>query len=184
MLYHSTTIGLNYQAVIHCGVAQQTAKLISLDRDFIRTGDKAKARFRFMYWPEYVKEGSRLIFREGRTKGIGRIARIIPDNEELGDINLPSRRSKKKEAQQQQDKAAEEPSNTNPAPVEPPKETKPAKEPAKPEPQKDKPKEIKDDKKVQEKDKGKPKEPAKQEKDKLKDSKEDKKDKDKKSKKN
>jgi len=186
VLYHSTTIGLNYQAVIHCGVAQQTAKLISLDRDFIRTGDKAKARFRFMYWPEYVKEGSRLIFREGRTKGIGRIVRIIPESEELGDINLPSRRSKKKEAQQQAEKQAEEPSdaNDNPAPAEStpakpkeaPKEVKP-KEPTKQEPQKEKPKE---DKKEQ-KDK---KEPAKSDKDKLKDSKEDKKEKDKKSKKN
>lgn len=183
VLYHSTTIGLNYQAVIHCGVAQQTARLISLDRDFIRTGDKAKARFRFMYWPEYVKEGSRLIFREGRTKGIGRIARIIPESEELGDINLPSRRAKKKEAQQQLDKQPEEQPdpNVNPAPVEAtpakpketPKEVKPA---AKPEPQKEKPKEGS----KEQKDK---KEPSKSDKDKLRDSKEDK-NKDKKSKKN
>eukprot|EP01114_Cavostelium_apophysatum_P005599 TRINITY_DN1678_c0_g1_i3.p1 TRINITY_DN1678_c0_g1~~TRINITY_DN1678_c0_g1_i3.p1 ORF type:complete len:239 (-),score=82.14 TRINITY_DN1678_c0_g1_i3:44-760(-) len=85
VLYHSTTISSNYQAVIHCGVAQQTARLVDLDKEYIRTGDKAKVRFRFMYWPEYVKEGSRLIFREGRTKGIGRITRIIPEEEELGD---------------------------------------------------------------------------------------------------
>ncbi len=57
VLYHSTTISPNYQAVVHCGVAQQTAKLLSLDKEYIRTGDKAKAQFRFMYWPEYVKEG-------------------------------------------------------------------------------------------------------------------------------
>jgi len=78
VLYHSTTISTAYQAVVHCGVAQQTAKLVGLDKEYIRTGDKAKVQFRFMYWPEYVKEGSRLIFREGRTKGIGRITRIIP----------------------------------------------------------------------------------------------------------
>ncbi len=28
VLYHSTTISTNYQAVIHCGVAQQTAKVL------------------------------------------------------------------------------------------------------------------------------------------------------------
>lgn len=55
-----------------------------MDREYLRTGDKAKIRFRFLYWPEYVKEGARLIFREGRTKGIGRITRVIPKEEELG----------------------------------------------------------------------------------------------------
>ncbi len=41
--------------------------------DVLRTGDKATVRFRFMYKPEYVKLGSKLIFREGRTKGLGTI---------------------------------------------------------------------------------------------------------------
>jgi GTPase len=31
VLYHSTTIAINYQAVVHCGVAQQTAK-VRLDK--------------------------------------------------------------------------------------------------------------------------------------------------------
>jgi selenocysteine-specific translation elongation factor len=96
VLYHSTTISTNYQAVVHCGVAQQTCKIVGLDKEYIRTGDKAKTRFRFMYWPEYVKEGNRLIFREGRTKGIGRITRVIPTEEEIGD-NFKSRRLKKGE---------------------------------------------------------------------------------------
>jgi len=95
VLYHSTTISSNYQAVVHCGVAQQTARILDIDKEYIRTGDKAKVRFRFMYWPEYLKEGSRLIFREGRTKGIGRVTRSIPEEEELGDVNI-KKRSKKK----------------------------------------------------------------------------------------
>jgi GTPase len=95
VLFHSTTISTNYQAVVHCGVAQQTAKLINLDREYLRTGDKGKIRFRFLYWPEYVREGSRLIFREGRTKGIGRITRIIPKEEEIG--NVPTVKQKKRE---------------------------------------------------------------------------------------
>jgi len=95
VLYHSTTISINYQAVIHCGVAQQTAKLVSLDKEYIRTGDKAKCRFRLMYWPEYVKEGTRLVFREGRTKGIGRVTRVMSREEEIGDIVKPGKKSKK-----------------------------------------------------------------------------------------
>jgi len=94
VLYHSTTIASNYQAVVHCGVAQQTARLLDMDKEYIRTGDKAKVRFRFMYWPEYLKEGSRLIFREGRTKGIGRVTRSIPEEEEWGDV--PARKKGKK----------------------------------------------------------------------------------------
>eukprot|EP01117_Protostelium_nocturnum_P008569 TRINITY_DN3079_c0_g1_i1.p1 TRINITY_DN3079_c0_g1~~TRINITY_DN3079_c0_g1_i1.p1 ORF type:complete len:693 (+),score=294.36 TRINITY_DN3079_c0_g1_i1:297-2375(+) len=96
VLYHSTTISANYQAVVHSGVAQQTAKLVGLNKDYMRTGDKAKVQFRFMYWPEYMKEGARLIFREGRTKGIGRVTRIIPHDEEIGDIPMLGKRARKK----------------------------------------------------------------------------------------
>ena len=44
----------------------------SLSESSIRTGDRAHVRFRFMYRPEFLKPGARLIFREGRTKGIGK----------------------------------------------------------------------------------------------------------------
>ncbi len=77
ILYHSTTIQKNYQAVIHCGTIRQTAKIIDMNKDVIRTGDKAMVRFRFMYYPEYLKEGTKILFREGRTKGIGKITKIF-----------------------------------------------------------------------------------------------------------
>eukprot|EP01118_Nematostelium_gracile_P012088 TRINITY_DN4368_c0_g1_i1.p1 TRINITY_DN4368_c0_g1~~TRINITY_DN4368_c0_g1_i1.p1 ORF type:complete len:657 (-),score=198.58 TRINITY_DN4368_c0_g1_i1:35-2005(-) len=111
VLYHSTTISTAYQAVIHCGVAQQTARLVSIDKEYIRTGDKAKVQFRFMYWPEYVKEGSRMIFREGRTKGIGRVTRLIPQNEEIG-IVASSRKARKRQEQLEEKKEEEEKENS------------------------------------------------------------------------
>ncbi|MEA2069919.1 MAG: GTP-binding protein [Asgard group archaeon] len=76
VLYHSTTIQENYQSVVHCGTIRQTAKIIELNKDVIRTGDKAIAKFRFLYNPEFIKKGSRIIFREGRTKGIGTIKKV------------------------------------------------------------------------------------------------------------
>eukprot|EP01119_Soliformovum_irregulare_P010658 TRINITY_DN2629_c0_g1_i2.p1 TRINITY_DN2629_c0_g1~~TRINITY_DN2629_c0_g1_i2.p1 ORF type:complete len:616 (+),score=190.10 TRINITY_DN2629_c0_g1_i2:176-2023(+) len=97
VLYHSTTISCNYQAVVHCGVAQQTVKIVKLDKEYIRTGDKAKVQFRFLYWPEFLKEGSRLIFREGRTKGIGRITAIIKPEDEIGMGTSLGKRAKKSE---------------------------------------------------------------------------------------
>ena len=42
----------------------------------IRTGDRALVRFRFIQYPEYIKPGTRLLFREGRTKGVGKVTRI------------------------------------------------------------------------------------------------------------
>ncbi|KAI8161555.1 GTP-binding protein 1 [Colletotrichum sp. SAR 10_70] len=42
-----------------------------VDRPYIRTGDRATVAFRFVQRPEYLAPGDRLLFREGRTKGLG-----------------------------------------------------------------------------------------------------------------
>lgn len=34
----------------------------------LRTGDRATVRFEFISQPEFVKEGMKLLFREGKTK--------------------------------------------------------------------------------------------------------------------
>eukprot|EP01110_Echinostelium_bisporum_P012449 TRINITY_DN7043_c0_g1_i1.p1 TRINITY_DN7043_c0_g1~~TRINITY_DN7043_c0_g1_i1.p1 ORF type:complete len:150 (-),score=22.22 TRINITY_DN7043_c0_g1_i1:25-474(-) len=81
VLYHQTTISKNYEAVVHCGTAQQCARIIDINGGVIRTGDKAKVRFRFVSRPEFLIVDNRLIFREGRAKGIGRITQIFPVSE-------------------------------------------------------------------------------------------------------
>ncbi|KAJ3139420.1 GTP-binding protein 1 [Physocladia obscura] len=73
VLYHSTTISTKYQAMLHCGGVRQTAKIIGMDQGVLRTGDRALVQFRFMRNPEYLKIGTRLLFREGRTKGVGKV---------------------------------------------------------------------------------------------------------------
>lgn len=78
ILHHATTIKPNYQAVIHCGVIRQTAKVVDMDRDLLRTGDKGNIRFRYMYRPEYIKVGTTVLFREGHTKGLGTISKVYP----------------------------------------------------------------------------------------------------------
>jgi len=80
VLHHPTTIGPNYQPVVHSLTVRQACRVASLDRDCIRTGDRALVTFEFMFRPEYLILGARLIFREGRTKGIGRVTNIhYPD---------------------------------------------------------------------------------------------------------
>ena len=71
-----------YVAMVHCGSVRQTAAIISLTSlahegmENIRTGDKCLARLRFTRSPEFLREGARIVFREGRTKAIGVIAAV------------------------------------------------------------------------------------------------------------
>jgi GTPase len=83
ILHHATTIKPNYQAVIHCGVIRQCAQVLGMNRDLMRTGDKGFIKFRFMYRPEYLKVGTTILFREGRTKGLGVVSRVFPDGAPL-----------------------------------------------------------------------------------------------------
>ncbi|KAH7361615.1 GTP-binding protein [Plectosphaerella cucumerina] len=71
ILSHATTIRTKYQAMLHVGPVSQTCAIIDVDRPYIRTGDRATVAFRFMQRPEYLEPGDRLLFREGRTKGLG-----------------------------------------------------------------------------------------------------------------
>lgn len=73
ILTHSTTIQPRYQAVIHCEIVRQAARVIAMDRERLRSGDRACVRFRFLQRPEYLTAGTRLVFREGKTKGIGMV---------------------------------------------------------------------------------------------------------------
>ena len=86
ILYHSTTITPKYQAMLHCGTIRQTVQIVgmALDSDdgtstaptptqIGRTGDRARIRFRFLKQPEMLKIGTKILFREGRTRGIGKI---------------------------------------------------------------------------------------------------------------
>mmetsp|Transcript_39040 Transcript_39040/g.103192 ORF Transcript_39040/g.103192 Transcript_39040/m.103192 type:complete len:193 (-) Transcript_39040:154-732(-) len=75
ILHHPTTIGLNYQPIVHCLTVRQACKVVAVDGEsgLLRSGDRAHVTFQFMYRPEYLVFGARIIFREGRTKGIGKI---------------------------------------------------------------------------------------------------------------
>ncbi|XP_050590110.1 GTP-binding protein 1 [Bombus affinis] len=78
VLHHPTTISSCYQAMVHCGSIRQTASIISMSQDCLRTGDKALVRFRFIKHPEYIKPGQRIVFREGRTKAVGNVVKLVP----------------------------------------------------------------------------------------------------------
>ena len=46
VLHHPTTISCKYQAMVHCGSIRQTASIIRMSSECLRTGDKAQVLFR------------------------------------------------------------------------------------------------------------------------------------------
>lgn len=82
ILHHSTTISEGYQPVIHCGVVRQAAAMIAIEgSESLRTGQRARVQFRFVYSPEYLVPGSTFLFREGRAKGIGKVTKVLIGDE-------------------------------------------------------------------------------------------------------
>ncbi len=61
-------------------MGEQASKIVGADRDevLLRSGDRARVTFEFLYRPEYLVLGARLIFREGGTKGIGKASSPAP----------------------------------------------------------------------------------------------------------
>ena len=77
ILHHPSTIRRRYEPVLHIGKIAQTAKIIEMAQDNMRTGDKSQVKFRFKYRPEFIETDDTLVFREGRTKGIGKIVELL-----------------------------------------------------------------------------------------------------------
>lgn len=110
ILSHATTIKTKYQAMLHVGPVSQTCAIIDIDRQYIRTGDRALVAFRFVQRPEYLAPGDRLLFREGRTKGLGIVKSVGYDfNKPLNPNAVKDQNGKSVEAKGEEVKVAEEP---------------------------------------------------------------------------
>lgn len=96
VLHHPTTISVKYQAMVHVGSVRQTATIICMTKEHLRTGDKATVRFRFIKNPEYLKNDMRMVFREGRTKAVGTITHIFPHVSMAAAQNTRQNRAAKK----------------------------------------------------------------------------------------
>lgn len=77
ILHHPTTIKIGYEPTIHCETISQTAKIIDMPDKYLRIGDTADVIMEFKYHPEFMAIDSKLIFREGKTKGIGSVIEIF-----------------------------------------------------------------------------------------------------------
>ncbi len=77
VLTHPTRIASGYEPVLHFFTASQTAKLECIDKKYFKSGESGRVRFTFKYYPCFIQEGDKFIFREGKTKGIGTVTKVI-----------------------------------------------------------------------------------------------------------
>ena len=77
LVNHSTTIKENYQPIINCNKIVQAAKIDKIyNKKVLRAGDVSKIKLTFNFRSEFIQLNDIFIFREGKTKGIGRITKL------------------------------------------------------------------------------------------------------------
>jgi elongation factor 1-alpha len=77
ILVHPTTIKDGYECITHIETIAETTTFEPLDKEYMSAGDTGKIKMQFKYRPYSIHKGQKLIFREGRSKGVGTITRII-----------------------------------------------------------------------------------------------------------
>lgn len=81
IVYHATAIYSGFQTTVHIGNVRQTCiikGIMDAKDKGLQTNDTASVLFKFVNHPEYLHVGMRLLLREGRTKGIGKVTQIFP----------------------------------------------------------------------------------------------------------
>lgn len=92
VLHHATTIHPGYECVMHMGVIRQTIKFLEMEKEVLRTGDRSRVTVKFLFSPEYLKENATFMLREGRTKVVGQVLRLIMSPAELPAWHRPEER--------------------------------------------------------------------------------------------
>jgi elongation factor 1-alpha len=77
VLNHPTRITSGYEPVVHLQTSAEVAKIQCLDKEYLKSGESGKVKFTFKYTPQFLEAGERFVFREGKTKGIGTVTKIL-----------------------------------------------------------------------------------------------------------
>ncbi|PTD93966.1 GTP-binding protein [archaeon SCG-AAA382B04] len=77
VLNHPTKINKGYEPVIHLETISEAAEFEEIKDDYLTAGETAEVRLKFKFNSYYVFKGQKFIFREGESKGIGKVKKII-----------------------------------------------------------------------------------------------------------
>lgn len=77
VLHSQTTMRVNYQPILYARNVRQCVRIAAMDKEVLRTGVRARVTFEFMYRPEFLQQGTKVLFTEGKTKAIGTIRELL-----------------------------------------------------------------------------------------------------------
>ena len=77
VLNHPTRIATGYEPVLHTNTVAESVKLTLVDKRYLKAGESGRVRMTLRYKPQFLQEGDKFVFREGKTKGIGTITKIL-----------------------------------------------------------------------------------------------------------
>ncbi|VDK81227.1 unnamed protein product [Cylicostephanus goldi] len=78
LLSHPTRhLCTGFQATVYIGSVRQTAAIVDIDRPSLEQGKWATVMFELMNSPEYIRPATPLIFRQGKTKGMGEVLEVF-----------------------------------------------------------------------------------------------------------
>ncbi|MFB6070950.1 MAG: GTPBP1 family GTP-binding protein [Halanaeroarchaeum sp.] len=78
VLNHPTRIHSGYEPVVHLETVSEAA-IFDPDGGQLLPGDRGTTTVRFKFKPYHVEEGQRFVFREGRSKGVGTVTRLLDE---------------------------------------------------------------------------------------------------------
>ncbi|MGQ9721830.1 MAG: GTP-binding protein [Candidatus Jordarchaeum sp.] len=75
---HPAKISVGYSPVLQTNTIHQTVVFEEIEGyDYLVVGDFAKVKLRLKYFPEFIRVGDRIVTREGSTRTIGRVTKIL-----------------------------------------------------------------------------------------------------------
>jgi|OSPMetMinimDraft_2_1075162.scaffolds.fasta_scaffold00049_13 elongation factor 1-alpha len=77
VLHHPTMIKVGYVAVLHAYTIRQAARFDYIEKEFLKSGESSNVKLSFLFKPEYIEPGTTFVFREGRTRGIGIVTKVL-----------------------------------------------------------------------------------------------------------
>jgi len=77
ILVHPTTIREGYECITHIETIAETTCISPINQEYLSAGDTGLIMIKFKYRPCAIRKGQKLIFREGKSKGIGTITRLV-----------------------------------------------------------------------------------------------------------
>ncbi len=77
VLHHPTRIANGYEPIVHLSTIAETAKVRLLEKTYMKASETGKVEFLFKYRSAFLDVGDKFVFREGKTKGIGTVTKIL-----------------------------------------------------------------------------------------------------------